>query len=648
MSGPWERFASAAPAGPWVKFQPQAQGESDAAANAFGQGATFNAGDELAAGVRAIAPDLSNWMMRGPALQRDESIGGSPKPQTVSTAPDVQGRYDEELAKIRGQTKADSAAYPWMTTGANIAGNVASTVAMLPAAAMAMGPSLLGNAAKMAATGGVLGGAAGFGEGEGGFENRMGSAVLPAAVGTTLGGATPFVGALARSLMESRAGRAVSNSVAESGAMQRLATMLQRAKLDPTQAEGRMAQLGEGAMIADVGPEFAQTARAMRALPGQTKTLAPQVMEDRANQEASILRRAFEGDTPPPSRFELTGDKGQYATNTRAVGRQAYQGDMVGAGLNQTPELQALMQQPEVAAAYKRVTDSIAKATAGRPTAAQPSPIEVMHMVKQEISKIGQDATTGRPLPTQQVWRDLADEYVSTLKSANPELAKADAAYAHSKSLPEHFDVGHNFLSGATTQKGMESSAPAVADLLSRASPAQTGAVEAGSTNAVRELTSGRNAVSQTRAIARDLPAGRGTDQGIAPIVERIYGPRAEEIQRAGNAVRTYQKTDRIVMGGSPTDINLLTANDAGNASVRLSPGGVQPRLIEKLGNMLSSLVRPNEAVRDEIGKALLNPNSEKSREILARVAALLQGRASGSPITAGLIEGAASQAGAQ
>src|SRR6185369_11911226 len=56
---------------------------------AFGSGTLANFGDEATAGVRAALPGFSNWMMSGSGLKRDESIGGSPEPQTVSTAPTI-------------------------------------------------------------------------------------------------------------------------------------------------------------------------------------------------------------------------------------------------------------------------------------------------------------------------------------------------------------------------------------------------------------------------------------------------------------------------------------------------------------------------------------------------------------------------------
>ena len=66
---------------------------------------------------------------------------------------------------------------------AKAAGGIASTVAALPAMATAIGPSAIGNVAKATGAGALLGGAAGFGEGEG-LNDRL----MRAGVGGTIGG----------------------------------------------------------------------------------------------------------------------------------------------------------------------------------------------------------------------------------------------------------------------------------------------------------------------------------------------------------------------------------------------------------------------------------------------------------------------------
>lgn len=169
----------------------QPQGRSDAAAGAFAQGATFGFGDELTAAVRAAFPRFSNWMMAPNAWQKEAGLTG----QRVSDAPTFDQRYSDELNRQRAQDDANAKAYPGLTTGAKIAGGVASGVATAPLlpAWLLRGASLPTQVIKGGLVGAGYGGLQGFGEGEGGFTNRAASAVLPAAVGGALGAAAPVV-----------------------------------------------------------------------------------------------------------------------------------------------------------------------------------------------------------------------------------------------------------------------------------------------------------------------------------------------------------------------------------------------------------------------------------------------------------------------
>ncbi len=142
-----------------TKILPQAKGTNavtgpNTTANAFGnavaQGGTLGLADELGATVRAAAPEFSNWMMRGPSLQRAPEIGGGnePPPQTVSTAPTFGSRYDEELARIRAQSKADTEAHPYATGAGQLVGNLAATAPLMAVLPSVAGTKMLGNALK--------------------------------------------------------------------------------------------------------------------------------------------------------------------------------------------------------------------------------------------------------------------------------------------------------------------------------------------------------------------------------------------------------------------------------------------------------------------------------------------------------------------
>jgi hypothetical protein len=665
MSGPWEQFAAPAPSGPWSRFaapdvKPQEQ--TEALGTSVGQGATFGFGDELTAAARAALPGFSNFMMRTPesAFGATPDAQGHVQPiaggqnQTVSTAPTFGERYDAELAKARAQNKANEQAYPVTTTAGNIAGNLATTVLAAPEAALSLGPSVLRNAAKYAGVSGLIGGIQGFGDGEGGFANRTINAVANAVPAAVVGGLVPVAGRVGRAIAESTPGRVIGDYLArpltraltgattetvpatnaESGAVQRIATALQRSGLTPQDISQKLTNIGPDAVLADVDPQFFSQARMAHTMPGETRSLAENVLESRDARLPAYLRAGFTGDTPPPSTFALAGNGQAFDQNLRAVGQRAY-GEMNAAGLKQTPALIEIENNPIVSKAIDNVMNVERQTRIGtnRPPS---SPVEIMHKVKQAIWDMGFDAATARPGPNASYYRDLGTEYMNRLKQANPALAAADKAYGEAASLPEHFQAGYDFLAnGGTGDRALNASSQGLADRLATATPQQSAAVQAGMTNRAVDLTNGRNALGNTRSLARDIKFGGDIQNRL----EQGYGTdQAADILRRAEGVRQMTKTSQGILGNSSTAARLAEAGlDTGNLGVRITDNGITPGFRETLKNIVGHVVNPNEAIRNAIGKAMLNPDSKENARILALADALMKQRAAGAPIRAAL-----------
>lgn len=132
------------------------------------RGATFGFGDEIAAGVGATT---------AAALGRPGTWGEN---------------YDAALKHNRDRDKAFEAQHPYLSLGAQVAGAVANPVSRLSAAGSL--PARIGMNGLINAG---LGAVAGFGEGEGGFQQRLGSAGTGAATGALIGATLPAVGAAA-------------------------------------------------------------------------------------------------------------------------------------------------------------------------------------------------------------------------------------------------------------------------------------------------------------------------------------------------------------------------------------------------------------------------------------------------------------------
>ena len=636
------------------------------------RGASFGLADEIAAAGDATVGPAADWVLGKLGLGKTNT----------STAQTWGERYDQNLAAERGQNKAYDENFPVWSGAGQIAGNVAASVPLLAAAPAltATGPSLMVNAAKMAGVGGVMGGVQGFNEGEDGFLNRLGSAAVPAAAGAVIGGLMPIAGAAGQRFMETAPGRALSEKVvsplarkmartmgdapvakslsaaapdgspglmgppnppsyftqvadstqnaAESGAVRRLTTALQRSGLTPDDVRAQGARLGPEYTFADVDPQFLSAARSANTMPGETKSFAKSVLEGRDRQAGTRLTKAFEGSEPPPSAFALRGEGQAFDQNLRAVGQRAYAA-MDDAGLKQTPELMALYENPEVSAAITRIMDAEKRTRIG--TTREPaSPVEIMHKVKQAIWDLGFDGPNARPGPNASWYRDLGTQYVDALKRANPKLAEADKLYAQAASLPEFFDAGAGLLArdGASTA-AIEKSAPALADMLKGANQQQALAARSGATNAARS-----QAQESTR-LARALAQRIDESAPVQDKLNQLYGPDwARNITRQAAAERRFAETSNEILRGSKTADKIAEVVADG---IPVPAGSVGSRLLDAVVGTVNKLTAANEPVRNVIGRATLQMNPSEKERFLRMMAAELARRQQASPLAASL-----------
>lgn len=154
-------------------------------------GATAGLADEVSGGAAATAEFLNSLIKTGGDIGESASSAGR--------------AYDTRLGEFRGDLEKYRAEHPWLSTGVEMLGGLAS------GGTLAKGGASLMNAAKPTAAqlmlrgageGAAYGGAYGFGTGEG-AEDRLRSAATGAGLGSLVGGAVGGVG----SKMASIAGR---------------------------------------------------------------------------------------------------------------------------------------------------------------------------------------------------------------------------------------------------------------------------------------------------------------------------------------------------------------------------------------------------------------------------------------------------------
>jgi hypothetical protein len=226
------------------------------------RGATFGFGDEIAAGIGATAGPLAGM------------------PGTW------QERYDRLLAENRQRQKAFETEHPYLSLGAQVAGAVANPVSRL-----STGGNFLSRMGANALINGVLGGVTGFGEGEGGFVNRLGPAGTGAATGAVLGAALPAaaegVGNLARKVAPS-----LGVNVAGTDAKRTIISALQSSggRLDDVKTQ-LDAATGQPLALTDVGGEdLLGLAQRTARSPGPAMVAAKEFVDQRGglNQSARL------------------------------------------------------------------------------------------------------------------------------------------------------------------------------------------------------------------------------------------------------------------------------------------------------------------------------------------------------------------------
>lgn len=243
-------------------------GGAEGAARAYLQGAAFGGGDEL---VAAGAAGLNRLTGKDPMQSFNEL-------------------YRSYLARERGKLGQFREASPVTAYGAEIVGALPTAIATAPASVPA---STMGRVGLGAATGAAQGGVYGFGAGEEG--GRLPSAAQGAAFGGAIGAVAPAIGSGVRNVVERvRTGR----DAASVGMPRPAYNVMQRAASADDTLTGAGAQniqrAGEGAMLADAGPNMRQLLDVAMQKSGRAATQARQAIAQRATEAGQQLTQLLD------------------------------------------------------------------------------------------------------------------------------------------------------------------------------------------------------------------------------------------------------------------------------------------------------------------------------------------------------------------
>lgn len=585
--------------------------------------------------------------------------------------------YDAALKRNRAIDESFSRNNPAASTAAQVGGAILAMPAM-PFLGPVTGATMLGNAARGALVGAGYGGAAGFGHGEGGLENRLLSAGIGATGGAALGGLLPPLiaggGAVARGVREGPIGRAYADaaapaydkaagvveslvrrkqpgslsaaapeggqglpvdspmlSVAEAlrrraaanrdvstrGAQERLAREFDRYGLDP-QNIGRELERIPDAMLANAGPvgTLDRFARTMADMPGPSGSIIRTAVKEQREGAPDRMLRAVEGDTPPPTVYDATR---YLAANKSQVGADVYD-PLRAAKLNVSGDMQKLLEVPAIREAYDQMVAEAAKH--GRTL----TPFDLMHGVKRQLNRNADAAfASGRPVNKEMVG-SVADEWERAIYAANKGIQQADEKYAAAAQLPDLLQQGRDFLRTGTSEAADAASPSALAAMLPQLDDAGRLVFSVGTTNTIRDKAF--QGPAATRRLAGSIDESRALREKLV----EIYGPeRAEAIIANARNERRFLENAGTMVGGSGTAGNVAHLIDDGLSLPNITVPGNTPGVVMSLVNKGLDLARKqqagNEPIRTEVARLLAERNPTANLQNLDVVEALMRQR---------------------
>ena len=641
---------------------------SDGMAKSFAQGPTLGFGDEIGAGVRALAPKFSNWMMKPSAFE--QSLGKTG--QTVSEAPTYDQRYDEELAKERQAMKDFETQNPGLAMGSEIAGNVVSGIGMsaLPGvgALFRGGSGVAGNVVKGGIGGAALGGAQGYGQGEG--DGRLGGAMTGAAVGLGVGGALPVVAkgtsiayeklapwalnkiasladkfvkqvtpkslsaaapdgtvvpqdSLALTIADKA--RSAAGGIEEDAAMSRLARAIGSGNVD--RARTKLADLGEDAFIADAGKGTERLANVGYLTSDDAADKYVKAYTDRDARTGKRFIGAMGENANVPNIKDAQDFLAAYKTQT---GSELYDPVLRSGKLNVSEELTALQQRPAIKSALETV-DGWAAEHGKTLTDA-----ERFHMVKQALNSNSTAAFSSGKAINKKMVGDTASDWEKALWAANPAIKEADTAYAKVAPLsnPEkgngYLERGYKFLKQGISPDAVDVSPAGLATTL--ADPTQAQAFRVGASNNLLETA--RSGAEPTRRLAKSMASNEILQEKLA----QIYGPeQAAALIKRGGAELQYAAAKNRITAGSPTaERHVALARETALSPIP-SSGGDIGRIWDFVKDTLAKTDKASEPVRSRLADLLANPNAAANAETLSLVEALLKRQASTPRLSSGI-----------
>jgi hypothetical protein len=586
----------------------------------------------------------------------------------TSQADSWSQRYQENLKGERGRMQQFREENPASATAANIGGSVVG--AMNLPKALYSGAGLGMNMLKGGASGAILGGGQAFGEGEGGFGQRMEGVPMGMLIGGGLGAAAPVLGAgvgyatekFAPSILRTVAKGAdavtptvkptslsaaapdggmpvakdsLAATIADSArnqaskiegdaAMKRLALEISRSG-GVGKAQAALDDAGEGAFLAGTSKGTTRLANVGNMLPGEAadKYAAAYTARNAETGQRFLNAMGEHADAPGVSRFDKF-----FEGYRSGKGAEIYDPVLRTGKLNVSDDMLRLMRQKQSLRDAMELIEGTNTAETLRMTQA-----EKAHLIKRALNDMEESALdkAGKPVDKTAL-RAAARQWEEALYKANPKIQAADEAYAKIASLPEWRDRGLNFMKKGYGEDAVKASADALADELPKATAQQAIAAQVGTSNVMADAA--KAGAKSTRRLADALTENSTLKAKLAEIYKDDPAMVEQILKQSGTELK-FAKEAQDVLGGSHTGQRVASLSD--ELGLSISPSTSPASLVQMLVQGYQKVRQPNEAVRSQLADLLANSDRATNAETLRLVEAMLRQPSRARPFSAAI-----------
>lgn len=617
------------------------------ASEAARQGLTLGLSDEIQAAMDAGIQGGENLVRSGL-----RGLGAD-----VSPGMPMGEKYDQSLARQRGEMKEFDEAHPIISMGANIVGGLAVPGgALAKGAAKTAGPatSMLAQAAESPviqrgleiagryaskvpaalrpiAAGGAGGAVTGFNAGEGGFDERAANAVQGGMIGGAFGALAPLAVKGVSGIMGA-VDEIVPANVKET-AVRKIEKALGRDKLTPADLAAKLEASPELIPAAAGGRNLKALADVVVTRPGESGQRADKIAEalaDQASIKASDDLRKGLGTSG-----EFYDTIASLDTAKRAAAAPLYEKAYSAQGNVWSDDLKKLADRPSVKAAmskaYRIAAEEDVNPTAlgldlneaGDVVLSKVPSMRTLDYIKRGLDDVVEgyrDPTSGRlNLNTEgRAVNDTLRQWVKALDDANPDYKAARDAWAGPTRAQAAMRDGEDFL----TMRPQE-----IAEKLKDLGASERDYYRLGVERRILDV------IENTRDGADVFKRLIGNERKRSQL--KALFPSTDDfdafIKAANDRIDTYNTLSKI-RGGSPTAPRQAAQEDFAGGTGLIGDAMVQGALGERVGAAktlargLAARVRaPREDVANEVGSMLL-PTTDDER------AAFIQRLLSGPP----------------